>query len=73
MHCKRGCKGGQRDGHVLTGEAEDPSTIITDNDDPVADDDGDAAVPRPPQQWHEATFKLSVKSSMSSHKQVSTM
>ena len=50
MHCKRGCKGGQRDGHVLTGEAEDPSTIITDNDDPVADDDGNAPMPRPPQQ-----------------------
>ena len=37
--------------------------MITDNDDPVADDDGDAPMPpsRPPQQWHEAAFILSVK------------
>ena len=53
-HRSRGCKGWQRDGHILT---EDPSTMITANDS-VADDDGDAPMPRPPQQWHEVTFTL---------------
>ena len=59
-HRSRGCKGGQRASHVLTGEAEDLSMSIADND-PVDDDDGDAPMPRPPQQWHEAAFILSVK------------
>lgn len=59
-HRSRGCKGGQTGSHVLTGEAEDLSMSITDND-PVDDDDGVAPMFRPPQQWHEAAFILSVK------------